>query len=163
MLVGAIGAILFHKKNRTFTYLFSSKLFQIIAWAVMALIIVNRFHVASVIDNELVSIVALIIIIGQITVKNRILNLSGNVFDFLGKVSYGMYVIHPLVIFAMEKAIGSIEINIAIKYTVVYGSIIGITVFLAYLSYENYEKLFLRLRHKYSVIRTSASKVKYLN
>jgi peptidoglycan/LPS O-acetylase OafA/YrhL len=158
MLIGAIGAILFHRGHAVFISLFTHKLAQLLAWGVIFLIGLNRFHLASVVDNELVSIVALILIMGQITVKNRLISLEGNLFDFLGKISYGMYVLHPLVILALFTFLVDIKLNQIVKYVLVFGGVTGVTILLSYLSYEYFEKWFLHIKNKYSAIKTSASK-----
>jgi peptidoglycan/LPS O-acetylase OafA/YrhL len=158
MLIGAWGALLYYNSNPFFIRLFTHKASQVFAWIIICLIAINRFHFASVLDNELVSGVAVILIIGQITRINRIINLENNLFDFLGKISYGIYVIHPLVIFGFSKLIGDITLNNGYKYLLVYSSIIGTTILLSYLSYEYFEKWFLRLKHKYTVIKTSATR-----
>jgi peptidoglycan/LPS O-acetylase OafA/YrhL len=158
MLIGAIGAILYYQRNEWFITLFTSKITQLFAWFIMLLIALNSFHIASVLDNEIVSVVALILILGQITVKNRLINLEGRGFDFFGKISYGVYVIHPILIFALAKIIADLEMNAILKYALVYSSVIGATILLSYLSYEYFEKRFLKIKHKYAVIKTSATK-----
>ena len=64
---------------------------------------INRFHIASVADQDLIAIISVVLITGQVTRKNYIINLENKACDFIGKISYGMYVIHPLLIFFMKK------------------------------------------------------------
>lgn len=158
MLIGAMGAILFHQQNRIFLRFATNKIAQFLAWTVILLIALNRFHVTSVLDNEIVSFVTLILIMGQITGKNRLLTLEGNLFDFLGKISYGIYVIHPLIIFTLSYFLKNLETNEIFKYGLVYCSVLALTIFIAYISYEYFEKRFLRIKHKYAIIKTSSTK-----
>jgi peptidoglycan/LPS O-acetylase OafA/YrhL len=83
---------------------------------------------ASVIDHEIVSVVTVMLIIGQITVKNRLINLDNKVCDFLGKISYGMYVIHPLIIFFAAKLLKETDLPSLLKYSLVYAFVTGITI-----------------------------------
>ena len=136
----------------------TSKLSQVLAWGVIALLALNYFHIASVLDHEFVSLVTVILIVGQISSRARIINLEHNVFDFLGQISYGIYVIHPLIIFAAANVMKDIQMNLVVKYMVVYSSIVAVTVLVSYLSYAYFEKWFLQRKQQYSVIKTSASK-----
>jgi peptidoglycan/LPS O-acetylase OafA/YrhL len=157
MLIGSLGAVLYFKNNILFLKIFTSKLFQCIAWFFILLLLLNIFHIASVIDHEIVSTVTLVLIIGQITLKNRIINLDLKVFDFLGKISYGTYVIHPIIIFFFTKAFKVINWEPApiLKYICVYTIIPGVTVFFAWLSYEFFEKRFLILKMKFTAVASS--------
>jgi peptidoglycan/LPS O-acetylase OafA/YrhL len=157
MLIGAIGAIHFQKKSQYFLSVATHKATQIIAWLSIFLVIVNKFHVASVLDNELISLVALIIIIGQITETNRIINLEKNFFDFIGKISYGIYVYHPIIIFGASFLLKDIYHESLLKYIIVYISIVALTILTAYCSYEFFEKWFLKRKLKYSTIETHSS------
>lgn len=158
MMIGAVGAIIYYSGNQLFLRVLTNKLTQLFAWSIIILIAINKFHIASVLDNEFVSVVAVILIVSQINVQNRLINLEHNVFDFLGKISYGMYVIHPLIIFGAAKLIGELKMNDLAKYALVYSSITAFTIIISNISYEHFEKWFLQLKHKYSVIKTSASK-----
>jgi len=158
MLMGALGAILYKQKNKLFLKLTDNKLSQLISLTFIFLLIINRFHIASVLDNEIISAVTVVVIIGQINTRNRLLNLDANVFDFLGKISYGIYVYHPLVILMFTKLLTGMEMQSVYKYILVYVSITGATVLTAYLSYEYIEKHFLKLKRKVSVIQSSGTK-----
>jgi peptidoglycan/LPS O-acetylase OafA/YrhL len=64
MMIGALGALWYKNKNVLFIRLVDNKIVQIIAWFIILLLFVNRFHVASVIDNEIISAVTVFIIVG---------------------------------------------------------------------------------------------------
>src|SRR5258706_1624544 len=158
MLIGALGAILYKQKNKFFLKFADNKLSQAISLAIILALIINKFHIASVLDNEIVSAVTVVLIIGQINIKNRMLNLDSDVLDFLGKISYGIYVYHPLVIFFVSKVLSGMETQSIYKYIIVYSSSTVATVLISYLSYEYIEKYFLRLKRNISVIHSSGTK-----
>ncbi|MGN6294303.1 MAG: acyltransferase family protein [Chitinophagaceae bacterium] len=155
MLIGVVAAILYYYKNPLFLSLTTNRLAQIIAWGSIFLTVFNKFHIASVIDGELISIVSVILIMGQVTKKNNIINLENRVCDFIGKISYGIYIIHPLLIFYFSKLIGHFNSDAFQNYLLVYVIIISATILLAYLSYEFYEKKFLKLKAKFAVVKSS--------
>ena len=103
MMIGGVGAILYKQKHSLFLRLVDNKISQSICWFILFLVAINKYHFASIIDNEIISVVGLVIIIGQINIKNRLINLENSIFDFLGKISYGIYVVHPLLIFLFAK------------------------------------------------------------
>jgi peptidoglycan/LPS O-acetylase OafA/YrhL len=157
MMVGALGAILYKRDNQLFFKIVDNRVVQTGAWIAVLLMIINKFHIASIIDNEIVSIIALVLIIGQIRIKNRIVNLEKSVFDFLGKISYGIYVIHPLLILFMSKIFLMINIPVPYKYFVVYTAVLAVTILFSYLSYTYFEKYFLTLKTKFIVVKSSAT------
>jgi peptidoglycan/LPS O-acetylase OafA/YrhL len=155
MLIGAIGAILYFQKNSLFLRITNNLIAQAISWFVILLVALNKFHIISFLDNEIISVVTVFLIIGQIQKTRRIVNLDTSFFDFVGKISYGIYVIFPLVIFYLSKAISFSDNTNVFSYLAVYFSVFLTTIILAYLSYEFFEKRFLSLKEKYSTIRTS--------
>ena len=156
MLVGVIGAILYYYRSTRFLEIVTHKFSQTMAWTCIILIAINKFHIASVIDAEIVSIIALILIVGQVTKRNNLINLENKVFDFLGKISFGMYIIHPIIIYFLYVLIGHLA-DTLINYVIIYFLILGSTIILAFISYEFYEKPFLKLKSKYSNIKSSNS------
>ena len=146
MLIGSLGAIFYFIWQPLFLKIFSSKPTQAIAWFVVLLLLLNVFHITSIIDDDIVSAVTVTLIIGQITVTNRLINLDLKFCDFLGKISYGMYVLHPLVIFFSAMLLKDLLLPGVLKYAVVYIFVKCITILLAWLSYEYFEKRFLKIK-----------------
>lgn len=158
MMMGALGAILYRNNNKLFLRVVDNKISQIFCWGIILLIATNRFHFISVIDNEVVSVVSVFLIVGQVNIKNRIVNLETSVFDYLGKISYGIYVIHPLLIFLFSKLLFQLNILPLYKYFIVFFTVIAATILTAHLSYTYFEKYFLGLKKKFVVIKSSATK-----
>jgi peptidoglycan/LPS O-acetylase OafA/YrhL len=155
MLTGVVGAILYYNKNAIFLRFATNKITQIFSWLCIFLIAINQFHIASVIDQDLIAIISVFLIVGQITKRNHIINLENKVCDFIGKISYGIYVIHPLLIFYYAELIGRFHSTSVFKYLVVYFLTISTTIIVAYFSYEFYEKKFLKLKGKFTTVKSS--------
>lgn len=158
MMIGALGAIFYRQNNKLFLRIIDNKMAQIACWGVIFLVTINKFHFISIIDNEVIAVVSLFLIIGQINIKNRIVNLETSIFDYLGKISYGIYVIHPLLIFLFSRLLFQLNVPPLYKYFIVFFTIIAATILTAHLSYTYFEKYFLGLKKKFVVIKSSATK-----
>jgi len=156
LIIGALGAVLYRQCNPMFMRVTDNKVSQFICWGIMFLVAINRFHIATVIDNEIISVVALCLIIGQINIKNRLINLESPVFNFLGQISYGIYVIHPLLIFLLSKCSIIMHVQPLYRYYLVYFCVLGSIIAISYLSFTYFEKYFLTLKGKFTVVRSSA-------
>jgi peptidoglycan/LPS O-acetylase OafA/YrhL len=155
MLIGGIGAMLYYKGYRLFIAFCTNIAVQVISWLVILLVVINKFHTASIIDNEIISCVTVFLILGQVTGRNRIINLNNRVCNFLGKISYGLYVIHPIIIFAFTKIFEGLALPTVPKYLLVYGTIVSVTILVAHASYQLYEKRFLKLKTSFAVVKSS--------
>ena len=158
MMIGALGAVLYKKENKLFLKTADNKITQSICWLIVLMAVLNKFHIASFIDNEIISVVAILLIIGQIRIKNRVVNLEINIMDFLGKISYGIYIIHPLLIFLFSKILSNLTIYTPIKYIIVYCVITGTTIILSYLSYAYIESYFLKFKRRFEVVKSLPTK-----
>lgn len=157
MMIGAIGAILYYQKNGLFLKFVDNKISQVLAWGIIFLLAVNIKLVNSIVDTTLVAIVSLLLIVGQINIKNRIVNLDFPVFNFLGKISYGIYVYHVLIIYLVSLFLKDLQMDEMVKTLLVYLIIILITLVIAHFSYELFEKRFIRLKDKFAVVKSTSS------
>jgi peptidoglycan/LPS O-acetylase OafA/YrhL len=144
LLLGAWGALLYHQRRQWLLNALNNKLVQGLCWMAIGLAAINRFHIASVIDDELMSIVALGLIIGQIEVKNRLINLENKTLVGLGRISYGLYIWHPLLISGLAVLLPWLAVPEMWQYLIVYTSIPLATWGLAYVSYHGFERHFLK-------------------
>lgn len=162
MMVGAIGAVLYHKNNRHFVNIFANKFTQVVLWMVLILYGVLKAFLPAIFVSGIVSILSLGLIIGQITSKG-IIRLENPFFDFVGKISYGIYVIHPLLIFLLSKLWLSANIGWPswIQYVCIYLGVTGCTIALAYFSYTYFEKKILRFKSKFTVVKSHNSRTDF--
>lgn len=152
-LIGCIGGILYFLKNDTFLRFSTQRLTQLAVWAGLLLLIVNAFHVASVIDHELVGVLTVLLIMGQVA-RRGLFSLENPVLDYLGKISYGLYLWHPLLIEPWLRLQKTLPAGLLLgAYT---ASVVGV----AAVSYHFLEKPFLTLRRRYTALptQTTASK-----
>ena len=159
MMIGALGAFYYKNNTKWVLKLVDNKISQFISLFILILLIINKFHINAIIDNFIISLVTLILIIGQINIKNRIINLDLAIFNFLGKISFGIYVYHPLIIFLFSKFINQFSIPNNLKYSIVYLSIFFLTISISSISYYHFEMYFIKLKSKYTIVKSSNSKI----
>ncbi len=97
----------------------------------------NYQHVWS---YTLINIICAIIILRLSRKENKVL--SNPVLVYLGKISYGMYVYHMLLIGIFASVIGKVIINDYVSFFIILGAILLIST----LSYYIFEKRFLNLK-----------------
>jgi peptidoglycan/LPS O-acetylase OafA/YrhL len=148
MLIGCLGAIIYQNNCLRTINILKSLPAQLIAWAAIFLAMINRFHVMSVLDNELFSVFTVVIILGQIHNGAKVINLENKPMHFLGKISYGIYIYHPLVIFYLSKALHFTE-DSWLNRMVVYCGVFTLTVTIAFCSYNFIEKRFLEMKSRF--------------
>ena len=159
MMIGAIGAILYYRKNRIFCGLFYNKIVSIFAWT---LLLTSEFYgnyIPAPIRIQYVAVLSLCVIMSQLSEKPIVINLENRFFDFIGKISYGLYVIHPILIFVFSRLYS--RLNVAWpeleQKIIIYVFITLVTIAFAYISYRFYEKPFLKLKRKFAVVQSSNS------
>ena len=155
MAIGAMGACLYHQKHERFLKVCQSRWMQGLCWFILGLTAMNWFFIPFF-AHDLIAIVTVAIIIAQITHTNRIINLDKPICEFLGKISYGIYVIHPLVLLYFAKFMNSFDIPPSPKMWMAGAGVIGLTVLSAFLSYKLLERPFLKLKDRFAVIPTKA-------
>ncbi len=108
---------------------------------------------------EYIAFLALILIMSQVATKPFIINLENRVCDFIGKISYGIYVIHPMLIYLLSLAWNKMQVALpdGVQITLIYTFVTAITIFVAWLSYTFYEKRFLRIKTRFAVVQSKSS------
>jgi peptidoglycan/LPS O-acetylase OafA/YrhL len=155
MCIGGIFAYLNYKKSPAIRVLFN-KILQLICWAVFAYSLIRRFHLISLFDDEFYSLVVATIILNVSYNAKPVLTPENKILNYLGKISYGIYAYNFPILFlwtyliSSEKAMGIPLLPYSLPLI-----ILGINILVAHLSYFYYEKMFLRLKDKFSIIKTS--------
>jgi len=159
MAIGGMGAVWFHRNSTAFWKICTSLAAQIIAWGALIALTFNEFHILSIIDHEILSALTVVLIVNVSSNPRTLVNLEWSVLNYLGKVSYGTYVIHPLVIFGMQRWCGVWMSHLApaLRYVLIYGGVMALTIGLAASSYQFYEKRFLYLKERFSTVKSSSA------
>ena len=99
--------------------------------------------------NELLSLVIMFEILFIIQ-ENFTFNLRSKILNKLGRISYGIYMYHTSIIFIIYATLqhGLISLNLSQNPVLAQFIILGVTVFVSYLSYDYFEHRFVRFKNE---------------
>jgi len=149
ILLGCIGAIIHKKYSKLIIKCFCNKTIQFISWVLLLILFISNYPFSF--KPEFVGLITLIIIYGQIHVKNRLINLENVYLYKIGLISFGIYVYHPLIISLIKAIMSNLDTLLTpLLYSITFYSLtLVLTFIVSYLSYTYYETFFLKLKQKY--------------
>jgi peptidoglycan/LPS O-acetylase OafA/YrhL len=150
MLVGALGAITIFSKRYAVLKLVYSRPIQISSFVFILMVYKN---VTFFLFTDLIySIFFVVIILNIATNQKGIVKLDYKITEYLGKISYGIYLYHSLIIALLLRYYFHNHL-IGIKNNIFFMVIISIAVIIiSTISYYLIEKPFLTLKLKYSKV-----------
>lgn len=159
MTIGGMGAyFLFHYQEK-----FKSVIYHkaVLPLSLIGIPILLLFTPNQLQDGvHLVYSVLFLFIIANVSGNpNSFLKLENKVFNFLGKISYSIYMYHFMLIpfvFYLFKKIGIEPSNQLIPQLIMYVSITGLSVLVSWLSFTYFEGWFLKLKTKYTIIKSGS-------
>ncbi len=150
MIIGAFGAIvLFEKKEKLLSIFLNKKLFY---FSVLFFIPLNYFLFYNVLQNGIhviISFMFLVIILNLVYNPKYKTLLENKILNYLGSISYGIYMYHLMVIPFVIAVFKSLNNNSILFNFLVYIFSIIISILISGLSYKYYESYFLRIKKKY--------------
>lgn len=154
---------MYYRGTKWFNRLCSNKMIAITAWVLFFTSGLWAKYLPSPITNEIIALISLLVIMAGLVRKPILENKAMN---YLGKISYGIYVIHPLLLYLGTKLFGEwlsryegTQIQGGVCFAIFIG-ITGLTIGLAALSYKYFEMPFLQLKDKYSVVKSTNEREK---
>lgn len=147
MAIGGLFALYAHKQSKALTYI-SNKWAQIFILLLTTSLIGFGITIPYL-HYEVYALLFSMIIYNLAVNPQSIINLEYKPLHYFGKISYGLYIFHPIAIVAIIKVlqIFSIQSNIAI-----YSLSILLTIAFSSFSYHYFELFFIKLKTKFSEI-----------
>jgi peptidoglycan/LPS O-acetylase OafA/YrhL len=157
MAIGGIGAYLLFSGKPFISYLYYKSALVISVLLIVLLIYITPDRLQDGI--HLIYSVLFLIVIIHVSDRNNSRLLEHKVFNYLGQISYGIYMYHfmiiPIVLVFIKKnflASSGLAINIYI-----YTLAILLTIIVSAISYHVLEKPFIRKKSKYSPIKSGGT------
>jgi peptidoglycan/LPS O-acetylase OafA/YrhL len=150
MILGAIGGYFTHfQLNSKIVKFIFKPIFQAFLYVLLSLMLYFEFYQKGL-SPEIYSLVFTLILMNLAKNPKTILSLENPVFDYLGKISYGLYMYHTIaVVIAVKIAMNHNQSN-----WISYPLTLILTIIMAGISYQYFEKPFLKLKDKFAVVKS---------
>ena len=159
MIIGAIGALLLtEKKNKLLNFIYKKYvlLFSIFGIFISLFILPDFF-------NDLLHLVHsfffIIIILNVSCNSSSFLKLENTFYNLLGKISYGIYMYHLIVIYFSIKFLdycNMFDAKNIYSNLLLYIMVVSITSLISYMSYTLFERKFLKIKSRYALINSTS-------
>jgi peptidoglycan/LPS O-acetylase OafA/YrhL len=154
MAIGGVLAYLRFTDSGLLKFLFN-RMVQTVAWLILALSLVVKFHIISFLDQEIYSFIAGIVILNVSYNGRSIISLENKPLNYIGKISFGIYAYHMFIIFIWTSLFPSSSVaRIPFFPYLVPFILLAISILISHLSYFHFEKRFLMLKDRFSIIKT---------
>jgi peptidoglycan/LPS O-acetylase OafA/YrhL len=159
MAIGAIAAVLVYRKATVLRLLYHP-LAQVAAVAGFALVVYDFdgvFGRVPALATTLLSLVFALVILNVGCNERTLLRIGNPVTDYLGRISYGIYMFHPLLLYGIFFAVRGLGwepgTNLA-QRAAIYLVGVGVSIAVAALSYAFFETPFLRLKKRFARVES---------
>ena len=155
MAIGGLAAFfLFEKRSKILQIIFHPAV-QVINFFVIVYMLCTGFYV-PVVSNLIHGTVFSILILNLAANQKSIFSLEWAPLNYLGKISYGVYMYHPICIFLCIKSmlLLNLHLNGTVMWIVLYALIFALTISIAALSYKFIEQPILKLKPFFNTAAT---------
>jgi prepilin-type processing-associated H-X9-DG protein len=151
IVIGGIGAyILFYKKVNILNIIYN-KFIQISVYGVLIVSMIVGLQLPYI-GHEFYAVLFCIIILNVSSNPDTLVNLEIKSLSYLGKISYGLYMYHPIAIVICLLSLNQLfksDFDSIISNIFLYFLSITLTIIMAVISYYLYEKRFLKLKNRF--------------
>jgi peptidoglycan/LPS O-acetylase OafA/YrhL len=157
MAIGGIFALIAYENTKLVNKIRAFLFLKSVQWVtlVITLYLIGTGFKIKEYHYEFYALFFGILIINLACNSNRIFSMENAFFNYLGKISYGLYMYHPIVIVSVIKIflLFKIEDNLILLYTIVF----AFTILLASLSYRYFESFFINKKKKFTEVISGES------
>jgi peptidoglycan/LPS O-acetylase OafA/YrhL len=154
MAIGGIGAKLLIDNHQLLNLVYNKISLNISLVLITLLIFLTPDKIQDGI--HIVYSILFLIIILNVSNNSVKINLENKVLNYLGKISYGIYMYHfmmiPPILYFLKR-FNNIESEIVLNI-LIYMLSIGLSILISCISYEYFEKYFILMKSKFSVIKS---------
>lgn len=155
MILGAIGAYFtyFQLNSKLVQFIFHRR-FQVLLYLTLILMLSFGVYLPGI-NQEVYASIFTLILMNLAKNPTSILSLENPIFNYLGKISYGMYMYHTIAVVIGVKISHSFGNSNWVSYPISY----ALTILVSALSYEYFEKPFLKIKDKFTTVKSGHKRV----
>ena len=148
--VGCLFAYAYHTQSNFLKAIYHPLMAygSIFAVFMMTIFVPIPFQVDAGLHTLITSIIFGILILNVATNPRFRFKLTHPIVEYLGNLSYGMYMYHAMVIYVLYHLLYQ-RVSMETYYLIAYPLVVALTIAIAALSYRYIEKPFLRLKDRY--------------
>ena len=115
-----------------------------------------QYHIIAFVNHEIYALFFIVIILNLAANPESYVNLENKLMDYLGKISYSIYMWHGVaIIIGLKIALAyNAQLNDFYSNAVYYFVTFVVTLALSVASYEWYEMQFLKFKHLFAKIQS---------
>ena len=155
MLIGGFGAYLLKSNKSNWLELIYNKYTLLFTLCILPFM---SYFCPPFLDDIVhlpYAILFLILILNVSSNEKSLIKLENSIFGFLGKISYGLYMYHMMIIVFVIQLAKKFEFESSPFFNwSIYPIIIGLSILISWLSFNYFETPFLTLKKKYTVVRS---------
>ncbi|HET6252714.1 MAG TPA: acyltransferase [Puia sp.] len=155
--VGCLASTLIYKReSKLKEVLFSQPLQWLVLVSIVALALLSfyRWRNEEAVDFRIYCVLFSIVVVNGALNPKNIYRLETPVLNFLGKISYGIYMYHMMCIGIAFAIVRALTANVVVQNVLLYILSIGLTILVSWLSFDYFESFFLRLKPKLQALTT---------
>ncbi|MEL6496227.1 MAG: acyltransferase [Cyanobacteria bacterium J06623_7] len=156
MAIGAIGAGILYYDRQRLRPVYTSWAQYMLYTAAGLFVIWGGFRGGWLepLNQEIFAVMSALMILNVATNPQTIVKLQNRALDYLGRISYGIYMFHCLCIaiaYLVEEWT-NLSPSMLIANVIVYPFVFGLTILLATISYRWLEKPFMKQKHRFTTV-----------
>jgi peptidoglycan/LPS O-acetylase OafA/YrhL len=150
MAIGGFFAVILFTDSKYLKY-FLNRWFFYVALCTVTICVILGYNF-PIFDSQIYCVLFGIIILNFAANRNIKISLENKYFNYLGQISYGLYMYHPISILLIIKLGMSIGIT---SNFIIYPLSLILTICISSFSYEYFEVWFLKLKSRFSNVQSS--------
>lgn len=155
--VGCLACTLIYKReSRLKDFLFAVPVQWIVLVTIVALSLLSfyRWRNEEAVDFRIYCVLFSIVVVNGALNPRNIFRLETPVLNFLGKISYGLYMYHMMCIGIAFAVVRAVTTNVVVGNILLYILSIGLTILVSWLSFDYFESFFLKLKPRLQALTT---------
>lgn len=145
MAIGAFYSLVYFKNYRIVKFLTNNYFFYGVLLLTVSLMLAGMNM--GLLHYEFYALLFGIIILNFAVNKSHKIKLENKVFNYLGTISYGIYMYHPIYVYSSVKLFHDSNSFVSLK---IYSASFILTILTAALSYRYFEGFFLKFKSRFS-------------